>query len=335
MGSVSKFIRFPSKTRVLSHATDEDLIAQIQQDAPDAWAALLNRYTHFIYYKAYEYSQTGHRQKTPEDLEDEVVDLYLFMTGCLKNSLKSFQGKCKPKTWITSIIGNRTRIIKAYLLQKKPQRADVRLPGILVDRPPQDHEIFKRLIWGFDTAYIAQDLNISEDSCREIETLLAHNSPRVYERIRANRASRSPHLSIGADEDEENGSVLDIADSDLTPEESLENQEAQHIIQKAVLDCTQTLSPPERRILILLYNESLKPADIVDIVSSIPNCGLPSTLNLNRVYYLKDRALNTICDIIGRQFGQSTQDNKHNVIESLEAYLSECGFPTDRATVQD
>jgi hypothetical protein len=327
MGSMFKFIRFPSKRHDPSQATDEQLITGINQKEPDAWPVFLNRYTDLIYRKAYDYSRTDRRQ-TEEDFEDEVASLYLFMAEYLKNSLKSFQGKCKARTWVTAIVGNRSRVLKAYLLHKAPERADVRIPRPLLDRPAVDHEIFRRLIWGFDTAYIAQDLDISENQCREVEDFIADHSRRVYERIQANRARRAPHLSLGTSDDEDEN-PLDLADPDATPEESLQNLEMSQVIEKAVIESVRALSIDERRILILLYSQSLKPADILRLTESGVNLGLPPSLNLNRIYYLKDRGLKTICAMIRERFGLHPEEPESELVESLEGYLTDSGFPAE------
>jgi len=333
-----KFIRFPSNSRKPADASDEDLITEIQQENPDAWAIFLDRYTHVIYRKACEYSQTS-RQIGTEDFEDEVADLYLFMAGYLKNSLKSFQGKCHPKTWVQSIVGNRIRIIKAYLLHKAPERADVRLPRVLSSRSQKDQDIFKRLVWGFDLAYIAQDLQVPETQCQEVEDLLAEKSPRVYDRIRANRASRSPHLSIQPPIDDED-TGLDIPSPDRDPEQTLEAHESSHHIQKAIFEGIETLSTPERRVLILLYNQDMKPAEIITLAASDPHLGFPKETTQNRIYYLKDRALDKIGDHIIHQLTQETgrpppDKSKRALLESIETYFLECGFPTDRTAVPD
>ena len=66
--------------------------------------------------------------KSLRNIKDEVGDLYLFMAGYLKKSLFSFKGHCQPDTWVYGITGNRGRIMKAYLLHKDPERAEVRVP---------------------------------------------------------------------------------------------------------------------------------------------------------------------------------------------------------------
>ncbi len=328
-----KFIRFPKKSSVVDGTSDEQLIVQIQQNDPDAWAIFLNRYTDVIYRKACDYSQTNRMGSTLEDREDEAADLYLFMSAYLKQSLKSFQGKCKPSTWVLGIISNRPRILKAYLLHKDPDRADVRLPKILASRSHTDQEIFKRLVWGFDPAYIAQDLHVTEDQCWEIETLLAEQSPRVYSRICANRTARAPHIQMDTDGDEDDhtprGTVIDLKPN---PEQALIFRESQSFVQKALSDIMVTFSLEERRILILLYNENLKPAEIVRLSTSDPNLGLAEVDNVNRIYYVKDRALNKICDhILSRIDQQGTvslpETKKRDLLSSIEMYLSECGLP--------
>jgi DNA-directed RNA polymerase specialized sigma24 family protein len=328
-----KFIRFPKKSSVADGTSDEQLIVQIQQNDPDAWAIFLNRYTDVIYRKACDYSQTNRMGSTLEDREDEAADLYLFMSAYLKQSLKSFQGKCKPSTWVLGIISNRPRILKAYLLHKDPDRADVRLPKTLASRSHTDQEIFKRLVWGFDPAYIAQDLHVTEDQCWEIETLLAEQSPRVYSRICANRTARAPHIHMDTEGDEDDHTPhVTVVDLKPNPEQALIFRESQSFVQKALSDIMATFSIEERRILILLYNENLKPAEIVRLSTSDPNLGLAEVDNVNRIYYVKDRALNKICAHMLSHIDQQgtvslPETKKRDLLSSIETYLSECGLP--------
>ena len=323
-----KFLRFPTTKRPTGDESDEELITGIQADDQEAWAAFLNRYTDLIYHKAREYSKTSWQYQQREDEADEVVNLYLFIAAYLKQSMKSFQGKCKPKTWVLSIVGNRPRILKAYLLQKDPHRTDVRLPRVMATRSKTDQEIFKRLVWGFDIVYIAQDLNISEEQCRNVEDLLKENSPRVYDRIRANKVAKAPQISIHTSEDD-GDSGLDLPDTKPNPEHTLLATEAQKRIQAALLQGIETLDQEERRMLILLFNEGLKPAEIVQLTKSDQYLGLPQTANLNRIYYLKDKALGKICEGLTNQFTPETVGkNARNMIAAVETYLTECGFPT-------
>jgi len=334
---LSRPLRFPSKSRTTDLGTDEQLVSNIQQNDQRAWAVFLKRYTDLIYHKAWEFSQTGHAAQSPEDLEDEIADLYLFIAAYLKQSLNAFQGKCKPRTWVLSIISNRPRILKAYLLKKDPGRTDIRLPRVIASRPEIEQEIFKRLVWGLDPAYIAQDLNLPEHRCQAVEDLLAEHSPRVYERIRTNRLSRAPQvrLDVSIEEDEtDDRPRFEVADTRPNPEQTLVEQESKALVRNAVQKSVQRLSSQERRILILLYNEGMTASEIVQLASSDKNLGLPETANLNRIYYLKDRALNKILDQIMDHLNQteSPGKNRRDLLAQLEDLLQEYGLTIQRAS---
>ena len=143
-----------------SEATDEELVRRVQQGDRQAWCAFLARHTNLIYRKAREYSRTGSTRISPQDREDETGDLYLFMAETLRRSLQSFRLSCRTSTWLNSVLGNRRQIIKAYLMQKDPSRADVRLPKVMASRSDVDKEIFRRLVWGLDPADIARDVGV-------------------------------------------------------------------------------------------------------------------------------------------------------------------------------
>ena len=331
-----RLLRLSPKLRTEDPETDEQLISRIRDGDQSAWAAFLERYTDLIYRKAWEFSRAGHTHQAPEDLEDEMADLYLFMAAYLKQSLRSFRGECKPGTWVMSILQNRRRVLKAYLLRKAPGRADVRLPRVMTSRPEMDREIFRRLVWGLDTAYIAQSLNIPEALCWEIEDLLAAHSPRVYGRIQANRTAREPVVSIDALVERDEGQktlLVQVADPGSDPEQNLEEQESEALIQNALLEGAKALSVQERRILILLYNEGVMASEIVRLAASDKNMGLPT--NLNRVYYLKDRALGKILDRTiaylpgGQQILSATR--KRDLFRKLEEVLQERGIPVQKS----
>lgn len=259
---------------------DEELVKRIQRGDQEAWALFLERSSDLIYARAWEYSQTAHTQAA--DPEDEVGELYLFMAEAIKRSLKSFEGRCKPRTWVLSVIADRRHILKAYLLHKDPARAEVRLPKVLAGCSGTQKEIFRRLVWGLEPARIAQELAVPESQCAEVEALLAEHSPRVYERIQANRQTRKPRVSL--DEGQ-------IAHASPGPEEQLEKQELEHAVQQALSAAFHALPFLERRVLILLYDQDFSPAEIAALAAADANLGLGELTQASQVYYLKDKAL--------------------------------------------
>lgn len=314
-------------------ATDEKLVERIQQGDAEAWGAFLGRYTELLYGKAWEYSRLAGSRPGSEEVAEEVADLYLFMAESLLRSLRAFQRTCKPRTWVLSVIGNRKHVLKAYLLHKNPGRADVRLPKALEARPQIDQEIFKRLIWGLEPAHIAQDLGVPEGHCLEIEALLAERSPRVHARMLANRQARMPELRLDEGTGEEEPAVQ-LAHPGPNPEEEAERQALRGIIQDAIAAAVQELSDPERRVLILLYNQGVTPAQIAELATL--DQGLGEIANANRCYYLKDRALDKIAAHLAS--GLETLSGhppplvaqRRQVLKALEEFLGEQGVPLSR-----
>lgn len=316
-------------------ATDEQLVERIQQGDTAAWSAFLGRYTELLYSKAWEYSQLGGRQPGDEDRGEEAAELYLFMAESLRRSLRAFQRTCKPRTWVLSVIGNRQHVLKAYLLHKHPGRTDVRLPKALESRPQIDREIFKRLIWGLAPTHIAQDLQVPEDHCHEVEALLAERSPRVHARILANRQALAPEVRID-EGTEEDGPLVQLAHPGPNPEEEAERQALRGIIQAAIAAAVQELSIPERRVLILLYNQGATPAQIAELSILDQELGLGEIANANRCYYLKDCALDKIAAHLVKGLETlsghppSPVAQRRQILKALEEFLGEQGVPLSR-----
>lgn len=331
----NRILRFPSfRAKRPSAMTDEELIEKTQQGDQSAWSAFLERYSDLLYGKAWEYSQSAQDWLGAEDWEDEVSDLYLFMATALQRSLKSFQGSCKPRTWVMAIIKNRSHILTTYLQQKDPGRADVRLPQIMQDRSESDQTIFKHLVRGLDLRMIAIEMDIPESHVFEIESLLASESPRVYARIQANRRAKEPKLSLDESfDDDDDRPPVQVATPDPDPEQHLEVHELIQTMHEAISMAIEDIPLVESRILILLYNTGLAPAEIVERAASDDNLGLSDVNNANRVYYLKDRALETILDQViallknnvPGTVSQSVQ--KRELLKLLEEILKEQGVP--------
>ena len=317
---------------------DRDLVNKIQKGDQDAWEAFLQRHTDVIYAKALEYSRAAQAWLGAADWEDEVGSLYLFMALSVQRSLKSFRGGCSPSTWVLTVIKNRRQVLKAYLLHKDPARAEVRPPRVLPSRKI-DREIFRRLVWGLSPAWIAHELNVHEDQCREVEDLLADRSPRVYERIVANRHARQPKVSIDATEDTASDDVmpnLQIVSRDADPEQLMAQRELANAVEAALADALESMPLAEQRVLILIYEHELTVAQIVDLAAKDENLGLGEAPNVNRVYYLKDKALRSILDRVVVQLEDlheraaiPASDHRRmlNVVEDL---LREWGIPKQR-----
>jgi RNA polymerase sigma factor (sigma-70 family) len=310
-------------------ATDEELVARIQQGDTEAWGAFLGRYSELLYGKAWEYS----RLAGCEERGEEVADLYLFMAESLLRSFKAFRRICKPRTWVLSVVGSRKQVVKAYLLHRHPERAEVRLPKVLETRPPIDREIFRRLVWGLEPAGIALELGVPESCCTEVETLLAEHSPRVHARILANRQARIPALRLDASTGEEEPPVQ-LAHPGANPEEEAEERALRRIIHETIAAAVGELSNAERRVLILLYNQGMSPAQIAELAPD-QDQGLGEIADANRCYYLKDRALDQIAARLTRGLeslsgGPLPAAPRRRVLRALEEFLREQGVPLSR-----
>ncbi len=322
---MAKLLRFPNQSRQ-DDTDDATLVEHIQRGDQQAWAAFLARYTDLIYHKARQYSQTVPNAER----EDETAELYLFMAQTVRRSLKSFRGTCKTRTWILSVIGNRPHVLKAYLLHKDPARADVRLPRVLTNRSPTEQEIFRRLVWGLDPAHIARELDVSPGQCFAVENLLAENSPRVYERIQANRQAQSPTVSLESGE-AASDTPVQLAHPGPDPAEQTERQHLQSNVRQALQIALDELTAAERRVLVLLYNQGLAPAQIAALAAD-ENLGLGEAVNANRCYYLKDRALDKIAAQIVAQLGEGdtdvpTTETRRERLKQVETFLREQGIP--------
>ena len=312
--------------------TDEELVRRIQSGDQRAWSLFLERYTDLIYRKALHYSGASDWSVFgAQDREDEVGELYLFMAQSVLRSLKSFKGACKPSTWILSVIGNRKHVLKAFLLRKDPSRAEVRLPAVLQSRSQTEQEIFRRLVWGLDVGRIAQDLGVSEDDCREVEALLASHSPRVHARIQANRRARIPKLSLDAWTEENRGRPrLQIAHPGPDPADQVELESMHEALQRGLSDALAALDLPQRRVLSLLYGDGLSAAEIVQLATADPALGLDGVRNVNRCYYLKDRALESILQHITSQLERAghaaaPSGERRKLLKRIEDLLKQQG----------
>lgn len=207
-------------------SSDEELVQLFTAGDETAWALLLERYTKLLYRKALDYAGQA------VDRQDEAAELYLLMVELLRRSLGSYQGRCKVKTWVMSVVGNRRHILKAFLLRKDPARADVRLPRVLQSRPRMDQDIYRRLVWGLEPEHIAVELGVGVSRCEEVEQTVASQSPRVYARIRANRLAQAAKISLDdADADGEGRPRLQVASSGLDPLEQLERGDLEALVQ--------------------------------------------------------------------------------------------------------
>jgi len=298
-------LRFPLvRRKPPGDPSDEELVRRIQYGDSGAWAQLLERYSDPIYTKAYEYCRTG-AWMPADDLADEVSDLYLFIVQHVQKSLDSFQGRCKVKTWINHIVYDRRQIVKSYLLHKYPDRADTRLPKIMQHRLDVEKEIFKRLVWGLMPDRISWELGLSEaeseEHCEKILQLLKAHSRRVYERIMANRMAVLPNLSLDqlAEEEEGGRPRYEPVDPGPSPEEALVEKEMEEIVWGAVKEVWDTVSKDEKRLLVLIYDQEMRPSEIAKSADCLRLSGMTTA---QQIYYHKDRVLRKMSEGVEKRW---------------------------------
>ena len=332
VSSLKKIIRFPGR----GSPTDEQLIEQIKAGDQQAWAAFLARYSDLLYGKAQEYSRSSGAWLAAEEREDEVAELYLFMAQQLQRSLRSFRGDCAAATWVHAVVGQRKAVLNGYLRQKDRQRSDTRLPQIMLDRPPLEQEIFKRMVWGLTPADIAVELDVAEAACVAVEELVARESPQVYQRLLENRAKRQPALRL--DRGGDAPATEQLAAAEPAPDQVVEGRRLAAAVQQGVRTAFAAMTAPQRRVLLLLYNYG---ASAEEIISLAADGSLGQKVNLNRVYYLKDKGLEAVLGAVVKElekegFRALKQQEKRRVLLSrVEALLLELGLPEQRIGGED
>lgn len=274
-----------------SDVSDEILVQRITQGDDDAWALFQQRYADLIFNKAKQYAESAREWGSEEDGEDEINDLYLFMAKQVRHSLSKFKGKSQVRTWVVAVLKNRSHVLKAYLLEKDPSRADVRLPKVLQQSPEDDKAIYRRLVWGLAPALVALELDLPEARAFAVLDLLKEKSPRVYQRIQANMSARllPKRLDIDPDEDDDTPR-LEVISNDV----DLADRELLTLLQEALSESIQQLATADRRILILFYQRQLSAAEILELAQSEAILELDDVKDINRLYYLRNRALQQV-----------------------------------------
>ena len=333
----NKVLALPLRKR--RPASDEALVERARQGDQQAWALFLERYTDLLYARAVAYSRTAPAAAGAADREDEVGELYLFMAGQLQTSLRAFRGDCRPATWVHAVIGRRRAILKAYLRHKDPHRADVRIPRALKGAlGAGDEAVFRRLVWGLEPDDIGLELDVSRERCREVEALVAERSPRVHRRILENRRRRQPHLSLDQDAgaEDDGHTPLQVAHPGPDPDESFEQRRRSRTVRAGLDRALVRLSGPERRVLILLYNQGATVAEVVSLGHRDEGLGLGHITAANQVYYLRDKAMRVILAEIRAAAGPGEETelpaypSPRELLQILEQYLVEHGLPEAR-----
>jgi DNA-directed RNA polymerase specialized sigma24 family protein len=326
----------PGWRRSRSALTDQQLVAAIQRGNQQAWAAFLERYTDLLYARARSYSRSARFLLGAADWEDEAAELYLFMACELQRSLAAFRGDCQPATWVRSVVDRRRAILAAYLRQKDPHRADVRLPRPLQGRlSAAEEEIFRHLVWGFAPEDIPLRLEVSRRQCEAVEARVAARSPQVHARILENRRRLQPHLTLDSDESAEGPEAH--SGPGANPDSALEQQRLRRAVQEALRRALERMGTASRRVLILLYNRQASVDQIVALAARDESLGLGEIPNANRVYYLKDKGLKAILEEMYEQFERledipaERRPGQRQLLHHVEEILREQGVPEPRS----
>ena len=121
------------------------------------------------------------------------------------------------------------------------------------------------------------------------------------------------------------------------PGEDLESRALQEAVREALSTALGSLSAVERRVLILLCNHGMSAADIVDVAASDLRLALSEIDNVNRCYYIKDRALEKVADAVVTKLEQLTGERRldsepRQLLKRIEELLQERGFPLGEAS---
>lgn len=309
-------------------ASDEELARRFREGDVGAWPPLLARYSDLLRRCARMLARES-CAPVRQEREDETGDLYLYLAEMVQRSLLSFEGRCRLRTWIQVVIGHRAHVLKGYLMRKDRSRAEVRVPAVLKDRPAVDREIFRRLVWGLDPRRIALELGVRESACWEVEELLAAHSPRVHERVRANRLARAAPLRL-ATESRDDPDAVEVADPGHDPHQQLEAASLERVVDESLDAVLADLPAPQRRLLFLVYNEGMRVAQIA-VLAAAGDPGLEGLGDLNHCYYLKDRALQAVGDRLAARLREAGHDPvpaaRRRVLHCVEDVLRERGVP--------
>ena len=309
-------------------SSDEDLARQFRDGDAGAWPPLLARHSDLLRHCARMLARES-AGPVRQEREDETGDLYLYLAEMVQRSLLSFEGRCRLRTWIQVVIGQRAHVLKGYLMRKDRSRADVRVPAVLRDRPAVDREIFRRLVWGLDPRRIALELGVRESACWEVEDLLVAHSPRVHERVRANRLARAAPLRL-AMENRDDPDAVEVADPGYDPHQQLESASLERVVDESLDAVLADLPAPQRRLLYLIYNEGMRVAQIAALAAA-GDPGLEGLGDLNRCYYLKDCALQAVGDRLASRLREAGHDPvpaaRRRVLHCVEDLLRERGVP--------
>ena len=196
--------------------------------------------------------------------------------------------------------------------------------------------MYRRLVWGKDALWIAQDLGMTEAKAHELcETILeelAKKSPRVYQRIIANRKALLRPVSIESPQsrDDKKCAALELRDESPLPDETMENAALSRLLarlQEMVAALMKSLPEEDVRLLILVFDAGWSLTEIAERADLV---GLQGLSARHQVDYRINRALGHVAQRLCENYGRWRDVTLPNpsaaeVTAALKAFLRETG----------
>ena len=328
-----------AQSGISSESTDEELVESLREGNESAWSYILERYSGLISSVAHNYARTTRTSEAYESHEDTASALYLLMIERVRDSiLKYYRGECQLKTWIYRLVGDRRQIIKAFLMQTDTgrHRADTRLPRLIQKRPELDQEVYRRLVWGKDSSWIAWDLGLSEIEAlqlsREIMDLLKEESPRVFRRIMGNRRALQPSVSLDRSVRNDDGEDVRLEASDTRPLPDANFEQTYLLerlpsVERIIREEFNVIEECDLRLLFLVFDQGWSLAEVVEQSETLALGGI---LARHQVDYRITRVLRKIatklCDHIGDTSESEVSDGREEVVVALKELFRDRGI---------
>ncbi len=328
-----------AQTTISSESSDEELVESLREGDEKAWSYILQRYSGLISSAAHNYARTTRSSEAYESHEDTASALYLLMIERVRDSiLKYYRGECQLKTWIYRLIGDRRQIIKAFLMQTDTgrHRADTRLPRLIQKRPELDQEVYRRLVWGKDSSWIAWDLGLSEIEAlqlsRDIMDLLKKESPRVHRRIMANRRALQPSISLDRSIRNDDGDEIQFEASDTRPLpdanfEQVDLLERLPSVEQMIREELAATEECDLRLLFLVFDQGWSLAEVVEQSETLALGGITARHQVDyRITRVLRQIATKLCEHIGDTSEIDVSDSREEVVAALKELFRDRGI---------
>ncbi len=325
--------------RVSPDSSDDELVEALRNGVDSAWSLILSRYSSLISAAARSYARVCPSQESFETQEDTSSGLYLCMVERLRDSIINYyRGECQLKTWIFRLIGDRRQIVKALLMktEKGRHRADTRLPRTIQRRCEIDQDVYRRLVWGKDSSWIAWDLGLTEMDAHErsadIMALLMNESPRVFRRIMANRTALQPSVSLDRPIVNDDGDLMRMEARDGGPlPDALAEQRfllaRLPAAEKAIRTSLAETDEQDIRLLLLVFDHGWSLSEIVEKADLM---ALENVAARHQVDYRISRVLRAmavrLCEYLSDDGAPAAADCRENVVSALKGLFREHGI---------